>query len=323
MRKLIPLLLIPVVALVFSSCGKEEPDYKIIGEGSIPLIGDDGNGRQIYVHDLSTGETEVFRGLPAVKPILITGTGDGGRYYFVSGSGYNTAEGYFDNITVHFHHVNGTREILTSPKVSKIYSNILDANTLNLVLYHLELVNQRVYKDNYMIDSTGRIVTKQKETYNLMEGQIPEVPAIRINNTSPDGQNSLTIENSDKKKKIIITGAKAPKGKLILETEQNVDRVFWTQDKEKVILLTSNLDVHKTDSDTSSTLLVYSMITMDYLARFSGSGYRTFTVKNSQLAFDDIENEKRFVRIFDLEKLKEARRIKMKNGVSIRFLPYN
>ncbi len=323
MRKIIPLITIPLLALFFTSCGEEDKSNTIIGEENIPLVGDDGQGMKIFVHELGTGRTGVFNGLPPVKPVLITGTGEGGRYYFISGSSYNTREGFFDSITIHFHNIYGTRDILKSAKVSKIYSNILDANTLNLVLYHLELVNQRIYKDNYMIDSTGRIVTKQKESYNLMEGQIPEVPGIKINNTSPDGLNTLTIDKKGNNNKIILTGEKAPKGRLILETGQNIDRVYWTSDKKKVILLTSTLDVHKTDADTSSTLLVYSLEKMDYLARFSGTGYRTFTVKKDQLVFDDIENEKRFVRIFDLAKLKETRRIKMKNGVSIRFLPYN
>ncbi len=322
MRKILPFVPLLILALVFSSCGEEEKPYQVIGEESIPFIGDNGNGMKVFVYELASGTTHEFNGIPPSQPVLITGSGEGGRFYFVTGSGYNSKESYFDTITVYLHSISGTKSIFKSLKVSKIYANILDANTLNLVLYHLELVNQRIYKDNYMIDSTGRILAKQKETYNLLEGEIPEIPSIKINNTSPDGLNTLTIDKTGKSNRIILTGDKTPKGKLILETDQSIDRIYWTPDKEKVILLTSNLDVHKTDNDTSSTLMVYSLEKTDYIARFSGAGYRNFSIKKDLLIFDDNENGRRFVRIYDLKKMKDAGRIKMKNGCSIRFLPY-
>ena len=322
MRKILPLISLSILALIFSSCGEEEKTYQVIGEENIPFIGDNGNGMKVFVYELGTGATHVFNGIPPSQPVLITGSGEGGRYYFVTGTGYNSKESYFDTIKVYIHSYSGTKSIFKSLKVSKIYANILDANTLNLVLYHLELVNQRIYKDNYMIDSTGRILTKQKESYNLLEGEIPEVPSIKINNKPPDGLHTLTIDKKEKNNRIILTGNKTPKGKLILETDQSIDRVYWTPDKEKVILLTSNLDVHKTDEDTSSTLMVYSLEKTDYIARFSGIGYRNFSIKKDLLLFDDNENGKRFIRIFDLNKMKDAGRIKMKNGCSIRFLPY-
>ncbi|MBK8662898.1 MAG: hypothetical protein IPN18_14310 [Ignavibacteriales bacterium] len=61
---------------------------------------------------------------------------------------------------------------------------------------------------------------------------------------------------------------------------------------------------------------------MDYTAKFSGRGYRNFSVKKDKLVFDDLENEKRYVRIYDLKSMRELRQIRMKNGCSIRFLPF-
>ena len=322
MKKIFLSLLAISFAFLFFSCREEEePLSPLLNEESIPIVGDNGGGKKVFVHDLESGETTSFIPLAAYTPFLITGTGEKGNYFFVTGNQYNKTEGYIDSIRVFIHNSSGVKSILQSPKVSKIFANILDGNTLNLVLYHLELVNQRIYKDNYIIDSTGRIVEKGKEKYELMQGQIPEVPAIKVNNVSPDGLRMISVVKGETNK-IFLSDGKDTVGKMILTTEQNVDRVYWTQDKETLILLTSNLDVHKTDSDTSSTLLVYSLKNMDYTAKFSGEGYRNFTVKKNSLIFDDLENQIRFVRVYNLKKSKDVRRIKMKNGCSIRFLPF-
>jgi hypothetical protein len=319
------ILLIPVLilfALILHSCGnRDEGNSGLIGEDAFPIVGDEGSGKKVFVHNLSDGKTEVFDALKNLTPFLITGTGERGNYFFVTGNEYNKTEGYIDSIVVYIHNYQGTRVVLGSPKVSKIFSNILDGNTMNLVLYHLELVNQRIYRDNYIIDSTGRIVSKGKEKFDLLQGQIPDVPAIKVNNTSPDGLKTITIEQGEQNK-ILLMDNKTTQVKQILSTTQKIDRVYWTPDKESIILLTSNLDVQKTDNDTSSTLLVYSLKKMDYTAKFSGRGYRNFSVKKDKLVFDDLENEKRYVRIYDLKSMRELRQIRMKNGCSIRFLPF-
>ncbi|MCA0388215.1 MAG: hypothetical protein LCH52_06940 [Bacteroidetes bacterium] len=321
MKKLSLALFILVFASCFFSCTEEQPASPLLKEESIPVVGDDGTGKKIFVHDLLSGETVVFAPLAAYTPFLITGTGERGNYFFITGNSYNKLEGYIDSIRVFSHNSSGIRNILGSPKVSKIFANSLDGNTLNLVLYHLELVNQRIYKDNYIIDSTGRIVDKAKEKYELMQGEIPEVPAIKVNNVSPDSTRIVSVVKG-KSNQIFLSDAKDTVGKMILSTDQNVDRIYWTPDKETLIMLTSNLDVHKTDRDTSSTLMIYSLKKMDYVAKFSGQGYRNFAVKKDYLIFDDLENQIRLVRVYDLKKLTDIRRIKMKNGCSIRFLPF-
>jgi len=125
------ILLIPVLilfALILHSCGNgDEGNSGLIGEDAFPIVGDEGSGKKVFVHNLSDGKTEVFDALKNLTPFLITGTGERGNYFFVTGNEYNKTEGYIDSIVVYIHNIKAQGLFLGLPrsrKFSQIFSTV-------------------------------------------------------------------------------------------------------------------------------------------------------------------------------------------------------
>ncbi|KAB2910021.1 MAG: hypothetical protein LC102_09940 [Ignavibacteriales bacterium] len=355
MRKFLPITFLTVLSFTLASCAEEKP-VRVITESEFALVGDGGKGKRIFVHDLETGNTLPFEKFSESLPFLVIEVGEKSSYYFIMGQQYDTTTGYIDSVSVFFHDSTGTRNLLGAPKVSKIFANVTDETVLNLNFYDIDFERWVATRNTYSFDTTGSMIKRNKKAYNLVKKEVPEYPAVKISNLSPGGnfsvylvkgytagvakkttggKKSKSVKGKSKKTakssqpaktqkgaKVYLSGANFKKDILITETELQIDRIYWGKKEEFVIIQFSDLQPEKTDETTNSLLLVYSLTELKETVRFAGKGYRNFTIKGNILIFDEFENDLRTVKIYDLAKKEAVRQIRMKNGCSIRFLPF-
>ena len=245
-------------------------------------------------------------------------------------------------------HQSGKKGVFPYINSVKLYSISLDSNTVKLVetigsglqvfsfwekdnLFRIILnifdvaVGKYVEQKIKTFDASGKKLTDEKKTYDVVKDGFPQNPVIQINISSPDKKYSILSVDAVQTQIYLVDHTKNDEKKLIAELNQKLNVVDWSEDGEYLIFSTIDIspgnETLYNKEPATSKLFIFSVENKKIVKMFEGGGIKNFMLNGNIMIFDDGFKERSKLVIYNFRSGQMIDSVKISGGCGLKNIP--
>src|SRR4030065_680551 len=172
---------------------------------------------------------------------------------------------------------------------------------------------------------SGKKLTDEKKTYDVVKDGFPQNPVIQINISSPDKKYSILSVDAVQTQIYLVDHTKNDEKKLIAELNQKLNVVDWSEDGEYLIFRTIDIspgnETLYNKEPATSKLFIFSVENKKIVNMFEGGGIKNFMLNGNIMIFDDGFKERSKLVIYNFRSGQMIDSVKISGGCGLKNIP--
>ncbi len=185
-------------------------------------------------------------------------------------------------------------------------------------------VSTYINQKTIIYNTYGRILQEQKKTFDITIDGYPRLPGVKPDSLSPSGKFVVSY-NEESPDSIILVQRNNKSEFLITRINKPVNEIAWSDDRNFLFISTLDLTPANTSiftgSPQTSSLYAYSVNEKELVKEWAGGGDKNFFTISDFLIFDDGFGRNSSIYIYDFNKNKITKQIKVRGGCGLRKIP--
>ncbi len=207
----------------------------------------------------------------------------------------------------------------------QIFSRWESENVFRIILNSWdEKISTYIDQKTIIFNIFGRVLQEENQVYDITSNGYPRLPRSSPDTLSPSGIYQISYREN-RPDSVFLIERKTKKTDFMMSIFKPVNEITWSDDREMLFISTLDVTAANTSIFTgqpnTSSLYAYSIDRQKVIKKWTGGGFKNFFTIGDFLIFDDGFGRNSSIYIYNFQKDKIIKQIKIKGGCGLRGIP--